>query len=176
MLRTFLFATARLSACLFLGAFTGEAIARLRPGASWLAERRRGFTLAFVVSHSVHLAFIVTLVASYTEKFNREANPVLSALGLVLYGLIYALGLVELFRLAPAKNVERFRTVAHWIVQGALARPIVTRAIEGRSPAFYVPAALIFLVAFGVRIAAAFARESHTRDLAPERSQVGACR
>ena len=58
--------TARISFALFLGAFLGEALYRLMPAAAtcWLKAKKDGFTLGFAGSHTVHLAFILALMAA----------------------------------------------------------------------------------------------------------------
>ena len=58
--------TARISFVLFLGAFLGNALYRLVPAAatSWLKANKDGFTLGFAGSHTVHLAFILALIAA----------------------------------------------------------------------------------------------------------------
>jgi hypothetical protein len=59
-------ATARISFVLFLGAFLGDALYRLMPAAAtrWLKAHKDGFTLGFAGSHTVHLAFILALMAA----------------------------------------------------------------------------------------------------------------
>jgi hypothetical protein len=168
-LRELLLLTARVGAFIFLGAFTGEALLALHPSAAtrWLAAQRRALTLAFAFSHTVHLGLIVTLVATYTERFWRDANPVILVLALGVYGLIYALAWTELRQRSPGPLVgARFPAFAHWVIAGALARPIIFRAFEGRS-AFYLPAAVVFVAAFGVRLAAATAGARRAQVVAP---------
>jgi hypothetical protein len=59
-------ATARISFVLFLGAFLGDALNCLTPAAAtrWLKANKDGFTLGFAGSHTVHLAFILALMAA----------------------------------------------------------------------------------------------------------------
>lgn len=58
--------TARISFVLFLGAFLGNAVYSLVPAAitRWLKANKDGFVLGFAASHTVHLAFILTLVVA----------------------------------------------------------------------------------------------------------------
>jgi hypothetical protein len=59
-------ATARISFVLFLSAFLGNALYRLVPASAtrWLKANKDGFVLGFAASHTVHLAFILALVAA----------------------------------------------------------------------------------------------------------------
>jgi hypothetical protein len=59
-------ATARISFVLFLGAFLGNALYRLVPASAtrWLKANKDGFVLGFAASHTVHIAFILALVAA----------------------------------------------------------------------------------------------------------------
>jgi methionine sulfoxide reductase heme-binding subunit len=58
--------TARISFVLFLGAFLGNALYGLvpAPATRWLKANKDGLTLGFAGSHTVHLAFILALVAA----------------------------------------------------------------------------------------------------------------
>jgi len=69
-------ATARISFVLFLGAFLGDALYRLMPAAAtrWLKAHKDGFTLGFAGSHTVHLAFILTLVVAIGREHAFKGN------------------------------------------------------------------------------------------------------
>ena len=90
--------TARISFVLFLGAFLGNALYTLVPiGATrWLKANKDGLTLAFAGSHTVHLAFILTLVAAIgREQALKRIMVVAFTTGFLF---IYALAAGVLFR------------------------------------------------------------------------------
>src|ERR1700745_3973782 len=77
-------ATARISFVLFLGAFLGNALYRLMPASAtrWLKAHKDGFTLGFAGSHTVHLAFILILVAAIgRENVLKGIMPIPSPAG-----------------------------------------------------------------------------------------------
>jgi hypothetical protein len=106
-------ATARISFVLFLGAFLGDALYRLMPAAAtrWLKANKDGFTLGFAGSHTVHLVFILALVAAIgREQALKRVMLVAFTTG---YLFIYGLAADVLFRhrkFLPA----RFEALAHY--------------------------------------------------------------
>jgi hypothetical protein len=84
-------ATERISFVLFLGAFLGDALYRFTPTAAtrWLKANKDAFTLGFAGSHTVHLAFILALMAAIgRENALRGLMVVAFTTGfLFIYGL-----------------------------------------------------------------------------------------
>jgi hypothetical protein len=150
-----LFTTARIAVVIFLGAFTAAPLGELWPSAPtrWLSERERPFTLGFVIAHTIHLGFIGALAASHgAERFAHETGAPVLIGGAIVYLFVLGLGIISIWPAPPSKRPSRFRSVALWIVGAALARPLIVRAIQWRSP-IYLPFSLAFLVAFTLRIA-----------------------
>jgi hypothetical protein len=157
---TILQLTARVSALFFLGAFSAEALRVLWPGAAtrFLGERRALLTLAFFLAFTAHFLVLGALAhARGGERFLEEKGVPVLVLGAAIYALMAGLALSALAR-GPASPARlRFESVAFWIVGATLARPFIMKAIAWRHP-LYVPASLVFLAAFAVRIAASRAR------------------
>lgn len=72
--------TARISFVLFLGAFLSSAVYSLLPAAStrWLKANKDGLVLGFAASHTVHLAFILTLVAAIGREHALKGTMVVA--------------------------------------------------------------------------------------------------
>ncbi len=145
--------TARISFVLFLGAFLGDALYRLRPAAAtrWLKANKDGFTLGFAGSHTVHLAGILTLVAVIGREhvFSGWIMVVAFPIGFLF---IYALATGVLFPHLPFWS-PRFESLAHWYLMALFAVSFMRHAIT--TPLFYTPFVLVAAIAAGVRIAAA---------------------
>src|SRR5215469_1750798 len=93
--------TARISFVLFLCAFLGNALYCLVPSAStrWLKANKDGFTLGFAGSHTVHLAFILVLVAALgREHLLNELGWIVVVAFVNGFLFIYALAADALFR------------------------------------------------------------------------------
>src|ERR1700740_1365140 len=106
-------ATSRISFVLFLGAFLGDALYRLMPAAAtrWLKANKDGFTLGFAASHTVHLAFILALMAAIgRENLVKGIMPIPFTVGFLL---VYALAAGVLFhrRLFLSSHLE---SLAHY--------------------------------------------------------------
>ena len=144
-------ATARISFVLFLGAFLGNALYRLVPAAvtRWLKGNKDAFTLGFAASHTVHLAFIITLVAAIGRDHAFKGIMVVAFATGFLF--IYALAAGVLFRLPFWSS--RFEVLAHWYLMALFAVSFTRHGIV--RPLFYTPFVLIAITALGVRIAAA---------------------
>src|ERR1700751_5896460 len=91
-------ATARISFVLFLGAFLGDALYLLMPAPAtrWLKANKDAFVLGFAGSHTVHLAFILTLVAAIGREHALKRIMVVAFTTGFLF--IYALAARVLFR------------------------------------------------------------------------------
>src|SRR6058998_2879063 len=93
--------TARTSLLFFLAAFLARPLGRLQPGAftAWLERSQFRSTLAFAVSHTVHLAAIIMLAASRGwERFLGEVGAVGLIGGSATYLFIYALATAAVLR------------------------------------------------------------------------------
>jgi hypothetical protein len=145
-------ATARISFVLFLGAFLGGALYRLMPAAAtrWLKANKDGFTLSFAGSHTVHLAFILVLMAAIgRENALKGLMVVAFTTGFLL---IYGLAADVLFRHRTFWS-SGFEALAHYYLMTLFALSFTRHAIK--EPAFYTPFVLVAVTAIVVRIAVA---------------------
>ena len=149
--------TARVSFVLFLCAFLGDALSRFWPIAAtaWLKSNRGRFTLGFAASHTVHLGFILALIAA----LGRE--HLLNELG---WGVVIAFttGLLLIYGLAAAILLRHhtfwltsphFQAFAHYFLMTLFAFAFVLSGLT--RPLFYAPFVLAAVGALGVRITAA---------------------
>jgi methionine sulfoxide reductase heme-binding subunit len=145
-------ATARISFVLFLGAFLGNAFYSLVPAATtrWLKENKDRFTLGFAASHTVHLAFILTLVLAVGREHAFKGTMVVAfTIGFLF---IYALAAGVLFRRRPFLS-SHFESLAHYYLIALFAFSFTRHAIT--KPFVYTPLVLVAVTAIGVRIASA---------------------
>ena len=145
-------ATARISFVLFLGAFLGNAFYSLVPAAStrWLKANKDGFTLGFAGSHTVHLAFILALMAAIGREHALKGIMVIAFTTGFLF--IYGLAADVLFRHGTFLP-SRFEALAHYYLISLFTVSFTRRATK--EPAFYTPFVLVAVTAIVVRIAAA---------------------
>jgi len=147
--------TARISIVLFLCAFLGNALYRLMPAAAtrWLKANKDVFTLCFAGSHTVHLAFILTLMAAVgREHLLNELGWIVVVAFVTGFLFIYALAADVLFRPCTLLS-SRFETLAHYYLMILF---VVGFTLSGISRSlFYTPFILVAVTAIGVRIAAA---------------------
>ena len=143
-------ATARISFVLFLCAFLGDALYRLTPAAAtrWLKANKDRFALGFAASHTVHLAFILTLVVAIGREHAFKGTMVVAFTTGFL--LIYALAAGVLFPHLPFWS-SRFEALAHWYLMALFAVSFTRHAIT--RPLFYTPFVLVAITALGVRTA-----------------------
>jgi methionine sulfoxide reductase heme-binding subunit len=145
-------ATARISFVLFLGAFLGNAFYSLVPAATtrWLKENKDRFTLGFAASHTVHLAFILTLVLAIGREHALKGTMVVAfTIGFLF---IYALAVGVLSRHRPFLS-PHFESLAHYYLMALFAVSFTRHAIA--RPLFYTPLVIVAVVAIGVRVAVA---------------------
>jgi sulfoxide reductase heme-binding subunit YedZ len=145
-------ATARISFGLFLGAFLGNALYRLVPASAtrWLKANKDWFTLGFAGSHTVHLAFILALMAAIgRENVLKGIMPIPFTVGFLL---IYALAAGVLLRHFTFWSL-RFEALAHYYLIALFAVSFTRHAIK--EPAFYTPFVVVAVTAIVMRIAAA---------------------
>jgi methionine sulfoxide reductase heme-binding subunit len=149
-------ATARISFVLFLGAFLGNALYRLVPASAtrWLKANKDGFVLGFAASHTVHLVFILALVAAIGREHAFKGIMVVAFTTGFLF--IYALAAGVLFRLPFWSS--RFEALAHYYLATLFVVSFTRHAIT--RPLFYTPFVLVAVTAAGVRIAAAIRSRS----------------
>jgi sulfoxide reductase heme-binding subunit YedZ len=151
-------ATARISFVLFLGAFLGNALYCLVPAAAtrWLKAKKDGFILGFAASHTVHLAFILTLIAALgREQALKRTMVVPFTIGFLF---VYGLAADVLFRHRTFLT-SRFEALADYYLMTLFAVSFTRHAIT--KPFFYTPLILVAVTAIGVRIAAVRSRKEH---------------
>ena len=145
-------ATARISFVLFLGAFLGDSLYRLMPAAAtrWLKANRDGLTLGFAGSHTVHLAFILVLMAAIGREHALKGVMVVTFTAGFLF--IYGLAADVLFRHRTFLP-SRFEALAHYYLMALFAVSFTRHAMK--EPVFYAPFVLVAVTAIGVRVAVA---------------------
>jgi methionine sulfoxide reductase heme-binding subunit len=145
-------ATARISFVLFLGAFLGDALYCFVPAATtrWLKASKDGFVLGFAASHTVHLAFILTLVVAIGREHAFKGTMVVAFTTGFLF--IYALAAGVLFRRRPFLS-SHLESLAHYYLMSLFVVSFTRHAMT--RPLFYTPLALVAFLATGLRIAAA---------------------
>jgi sulfoxide reductase heme-binding subunit YedZ len=157
LIRVAIRTTARASFVLFLGAFLGEAAYRVWPTAAtlWLKVNKGRFTLGFAGSHTVHLVFILALVAALgrAHLLNELGWGVLTAFT-TGFLFIYALAVsVLLHHHKVWLTSPRFVAFAQYFLITLFAFAF---ALSGLTrPLFYAPFVLAAIAALGVRITAA---------------------
>ncbi len=157
LIRVAIRTTARISFVLFLCAFLADALSQLWPAAatSWLKANRGRFTLGFAASHTLHLGFILALVAALGREhlLNELGWGVLTAFTtgfLFIYALAIAvlLGSHKFWLTSP-----HFEPLAHYFLITLFAFAFVLSGVT--RPLFYAPFVLAAIGALGVRITAA---------------------
>jgi hypothetical protein len=152
--------TARISFLLFLGAFLGNTLYSLVPvtATRWLKASKDGLTLGFAGSHTVHLAFVLTLVAALGREHVLKSWIVVVAFA-TGFLFIYALAAGILFRQRTFLS-SRFEALAHYYLMTLFVVGFTLHAIT--RPLFYTPFILVAVTAIGLRIAAAvLSRKEH---------------
>jgi len=156
--------TARTSGVLFAVAFAASASRLLwfSPVTAWLAANRHRFTLAFVLSHTLHLAGVVSLASLNPERFfSRQALPGEIGGGLV-YVLIYYLAYMAFLRQSnPELADSKMQTLTLYIVWIIFA--LAFTAGIWRNAWIYTPLASMMWLAWLVRIRARLAASNHAQ-------------
>jgi methionine sulfoxide reductase heme-binding subunit len=144
--------TARISFVLFLGAFLGNALYCLvpAPATRWLKANKDGLTLGFAGSHTVHLAFILALVAAIGREHALKRIMVVAFTTGFLF--VYGLAADVLFRHRTFLP-SRFEVLAHYYLMALFAVSFTRHAIA--KPIFYTPFVLVAVTAIAMRIATA---------------------
>ena len=149
--------TARISFLLFFLAFTASSLNRLWPTKStqWLRRNRRYIGVSFAVSHTVHLALIVTIAFAIPEPFRSELRVAGLALGAIAYGFIITMALTSSNRaqtwLGRGKWQVLHRTGGYFILL-VFTLTYVKHLLT--NPAFYSPFIIAVIAILGLRIAA----------------------
>ena len=147
--------TARISFVLFLGAFLGNALYRIVPAAitRWLKANKDGFILGFAGSHTVHVVFILALVAAVgREHLLNELGRIVVVAFTTGFLFIYALAADVVFRHRIFWS-SRFEAFVHYYLMTLFAVGFTLSGIT--RPLFYTPFVLVGVTAAAVRIAAA---------------------
>ncbi|MES2415326.1 MAG: hypothetical protein V4614_16115 [Pseudomonadota bacterium] len=113
--------TARTSLVFFLVAFTASALLKLWPApqTAWLLRHRRGFGLAFAVSHAVHLAAIVAYAKLDGPGFAQQsslANMLTGGLAYVFIALLAATSWDGAVRWMGARRWQLLHTVGVYYI------------------------------------------------------------
>jgi methionine sulfoxide reductase heme-binding subunit len=145
-------ATARISFGLFLGAFLSNTLYRLVPASAtrWLKANKDGFVLGFAASHTVHLAFILALVAAKGREHAFKGIMVVAFTTGFLF--IYALATGVLFRRGTLLS-SHFESLAHYYLMTLFVVSFTRHAIT--RPLFYTPFVAVAVTALVMRIAVA---------------------
>jgi hypothetical protein len=157
LIRVAIRTTARISFVLFLCAFLADALCRLWPAAAtlWLKANRGRFTLGLAASHTLHLGFILALVAALGREhlLNELGWGVLTAF---TTGLLFIYALAASVLLHHHKvwlTSPRFEAFAQYFLITLFAFAF---ALSGLTrPLFYAPFVLAAIGALGLRITAA---------------------
>lgn len=165
-LRWGLHATARVSALLFLLAFTASAAVTLMPGGftRWQMRNRRMFGLAFAVSHLIHAGFIVAFSAQGPREYAEAITPDMILVGSIGYALILLMAATS-FRTTAGwigpRNWKLLHTIGiHWL---ALQFAVAFGKRIATGGALYAVFAAAFVLAFALRLVAARRRAMQRR-------------
>ena len=149
-------ATARTSFLLFLAAFTASALARLWPrkGTRWLRQNRRYLGVSFAVSHACHAASIIGLAVITSGKSLEALDSFTVAGGLLGYAFIAVMAATSSDRTARwlGRRWGLVHTVGIYYLWVVFLFSYGGRAVFS---AYYLPLALLLVLAVTLRIAAA---------------------
>jgi hypothetical protein len=130
-LRAVIRATARSSLLYFSAAFAASSLHRLlrRPATAWMLRNRRWLGLSLAVSHSIHLAAILTLAFGFPAEY--ASVPPLTRIGGTLgFFAIAAMAATSSDRAVAALGASRWRALHRtcgwivWIVYAATYLPM----------------------------------------------------
>jgi methionine sulfoxide reductase heme-binding subunit len=149
--------TARISAIFLAGAFAAPALRLLWPSplTTWMAASRHRFTLLFALSHTFHLAGVLTLASLMPAQFFSKKVLLVQIPGGVGYVLIYYLAWMAFARRKnPELRDTKMQTFSLYIAWAVFA--LAFTAGMRRDALIYAPLAAMMLLALGVRIFARF--------------------
>jgi len=154
-------ATARISAVFLASAFASAALRLLWPSAltRWMAANRHRFILLFALSHTFHLAGVVTLATLMPAQFFSKKALLFQIPGGLGYGLIYYLAWIAFRRRRdPELRDTKMQTIGLYILWTVFTLAFV--AGMWRDTSIYAPLAAMMLLALAVRIFAGFTAAS----------------
>jgi len=164
-LRMALHFTARMTFVALVGAFTGNALRDLWPGAfsAWLSRRRDSFIVGIAASHTLHL---VAIVAFYRVIGSSHLSFLRLLPGAIVYLVIYALAVAASLRLAGRKEPffragSKSAGFALYLIWFVFAAAFVPRIVSGWP--VYSFFGVLALMALTIRIAC---RPRHPRSMA----------
>ena len=146
-------ATARTSLVFFAAAFAASGLRRLwrAPATAWLVRNRRYVGLSFATSHAIHLAAILTLVAT-VPGFAGSVSPVTAIGGGSAYVLIALMALTSNDTAVRRVGRRRWRALhltGMWVVFGIFVSSYLGRALHNPN---YVPHAALLAAMLIVRL------------------------
>lgn len=146
-------ATARTSLVFFAAAFAASGLRRLwrTDATAWLVRNRRYVGLTFAISHAIHLAAILTLVAT-EPGFAEGVSPVTAIGGGSAYVLIALMALTSNDTAVRRLGRRRWRALhltGIWVVFGIFVSSYGGRAVANPN---YIPNAALLAVALIIRL------------------------
>ena len=149
-------ATARVSAVLFLLAFSTSSLARLvRSSATrWLLVNRRYVGVSFAVSHALHLGTLGLLASTFSESFQSSTAAPTFIGGGVAYAFIAAMALTSSDRAQRrlGSHWRQLHRTGGYVIWGIFAIDYVPSLLYGNLHSLF---AVLVLAALGLRVAAA---------------------
>lgn len=145
--------TARISGVLLAGSFASLALSRLWPSTltQWMAANRHRVTLLFVLSHTVHLAGVVTLAALMPERYISKQGLAVFIPGGLAYALIYYLAWMAFRRRrSPDLPDTKMQTFGMYAIWGIFTLSFTSRLRT--SVWIYLPLASVMWVALAARV------------------------
>jgi methionine sulfoxide reductase heme-binding subunit len=153
LIRVGIRATARTSFVLFLSAFLSAPLYRLWPATTtrWLKGNQGRFTLGFAASHAVHLAFILTLVASFGARAILGRGWAFLIPFVTGFPFIYALAFAVLIRDRKVwVTSPHFEAFAHYLLLTIFTFAFAFHSLT--NPLFYAPFVLAAIASLVVRL------------------------
>lgn len=152
-------ATARTSLIFFAAAFAATGLRRLwrAPATAWLIRNRRYVGLSFAVSHAIHMAAILTLVAT-VPGFAADVSRTTIIGGGTAYVLIALMALTSNDTAVRRLGRWRWRALhltGLWVVFGIFVSSYLGRAVHNPN---YIPHAALLAAMLIVRLLPARAR------------------
>lgn len=148
--------TAQTSFVLFMAAYFASSLRVFwrSDTSKWLLANRRYLGVSYAVSHTYHLAFIVTLARTSTA-FRDDISMVTIVGGGMAYVLMYLMALTSFDRTAAwlgRRNWVRLHKVGIHYNWGIFFNSYLSRALV--PSLLYTPFALVMIAGLGLRIAA----------------------
>jgi succinate-acetate transporter protein len=145
--------TARISGILLATSFASLALCRLWPSplTRWMAANRHRIMLLFVLSHTVHLAGVVTLAGLMPERYFSKQGLAVFIPGGLAYALIYYLAWMALARRKnPDLPDTKMQTFAIYVIWGIFTLSFTTGL--KRHAWIYALLASVMWLGFAVRV------------------------